>query len=136
MRASQKGPAARPCGTCPYRKDVPSGIWSQEEYDKLPLYDGETHEQPMAAFGCHQQDGHLCAGWVGCHDMTQNLSIRLEARFLGDEEYDRILDYESPVPLHASGAEAREHGMRELHNPSPKAKTMVKRLITKIGDNA
>lgn len=136
MNATQKGPAARPCGTCPYRKDVPSGIWSQEEYDKLPRYDNETFDQPVAAFGCHQQDGHLCAGWVSCHDMGENLSIRLEARHLDAEQYDRILNYESPIPVFATGAEAREHGIREIETPSPKAKTMVRRLITKIGDNA
>lgn len=24
-----------PCETCPYRRDVPSGVWSADEYRKL-----------------------------------------------------------------------------------------------------
>ncbi|MFC6371193.1 DUF6283 family protein [Nonomuraea thailandensis] len=36
-------PARRPCGTCPYRKDAPSGMWSQEMvFDKLRGYDRPT----------------------------------------------------------------------------------------------
>ena len=44
-----------PCGSCPYRRDVPSGIWEQHEYDKLPEYDGQTWEQNPALFLCHQR---------------------------------------------------------------------------------
>jgi hypothetical protein len=54
------GPARNPCGSCPYRKDVPSGVWETLEYEKLPPYDGETFEQPFEAFFCHQQNGRLC----------------------------------------------------------------------------
>jgi hypothetical protein len=32
-------PAPKPCESCPYRKDVPSGVWSEGEYRKLPQYD-------------------------------------------------------------------------------------------------
>ena len=54
------------CASCPYRKDVPSGIWEQSEYDKLPKYDGETWEQAGALFMCHLRDGCLCGGWLAC----------------------------------------------------------------------
>lgn len=54
-----KAPAKNPCGSCPYRRDVPSGIWSEEEYDKLPQYDLPTGDQPPNVFLCHQQNGRL-----------------------------------------------------------------------------
>jgi hypothetical protein len=101
---------------------VPSGIWAAEEYAKLPAYDGDVPEQATAgAFGlfmCHQRDGNLCAGWVGCHDMASNLAVRMHA---GEVDLDAMLDYESPVPLFASGAEAAEHGAREIDAPGPLA---------------
>jgi hypothetical protein len=37
--------AARPCASCPYRKDVPSGIWAAHEYTKLLAYDGDILDQ-------------------------------------------------------------------------------------------
>jgi hypothetical protein len=67
-----------PCGSCPYRRDVPSGIWDASEYAKLPGYDaGWPDEQPTAAFFCHQQDDELCSGWVGCHNMVESFGLRL-----------------------------------------------------------
>ena len=71
-----------PCPSCPYRRDVPSGIWDASEYDKLPGYDGDVPDQLTAgAFGlfhCHSQQENLCAGWVGCHDMARAHAV--EAR--------------------------------------------------------
>jgi hypothetical protein len=113
----------RPCPTCPYRKDVPSGIWDATEYNKLPLYDGETWEQPLGAFHCHSTPEQLCAGWVGCHDMDNALSVRL-IRDLDPAVYE----YKSPVPLFSSGEEAAEHGLRDLENPSPEAEAVVDKL--------
>jgi hypothetical protein len=73
-------PSKAPCGTCPYRRDVPPGVWSAEEYAKLPRYDGETGDQIMQGgtglFFCHQNDGKLCAGWVGCHDTRHLAALR------------------------------------------------------------
>nr|WP_280343300.1 DUF6283 family protein [Nocardia neocaledoniensis] len=31
-------PAPRPCVSCPYRRDVPSGVWDFGEYEKLRGY--------------------------------------------------------------------------------------------------
>lgn len=100
----------RPCATCPYRKDVPPGVWHESEYEKLIAYDGETWEQPPSVFMCHTSRDQSCAGWVGCHDMENNLAIRVNHAKLSIEEFIR---YECPVPLFASGTEAAEHGMRE-----------------------
>lgn len=41
-----------PCSSCPYRRDVPSGVWHREEYEKLLQYDDSTEILP--AFMCHQ----------------------------------------------------------------------------------
>lgn len=119
----------RPCPTCPYRRDVPSGIWAEEEYDKLARYDGDIMSQATAratgVFLCHQRTGDLCAGWVACHDMNNNLAVRLSP-----EDIDpAVFDYVSPVPLFASGAEAAEHGRRDLAHPGEQARSMIGKLV-------
>lgn len=123
-------PRTRPCSSCPYRRDVPSGLWTAAEYDRLPPFDGDTGEQAMAgAFGlfhCHQQPQHLCAGWTGCHDMQHNLAVRMHAR---DLDIDAVLGYESPVPLFTSGAEAAAHGKRDLAAPGPAARRKIRQLL-------
>lgn len=133
-----KGPAARPCGSCPYRRDAPSGLWDAAEYARLPDYDKPTHEQPASMFGCHQQDGHLCAGWVGTHDMGNNLSLRIAAacEHMSSEEIERTLNYEAPVPLFGSGREAADHGMKDLQRPDARARRTADRLTRKLTDGA
>jgi hypothetical protein len=128
-----KPPAPRPCVTCPYRRDVPSGVWSDEEYEKLPPFDGETWEQPPSVFLCHQQDGKLCAGWVAVHDMNESFGLRLACSTgaVAPEDLDEILDYTTDVPLFDSGAEAAEHGLAEIDEPGPDAVKAVKKLTRK-----
>ena len=121
-------PAARPCGSCPYRRDVPSGIWHVTEYAKLPRYDLPTAQQPFTAFACHQQDGRLCAGWVGCHDTGQLMALRLPLEGLTFEEQCELHDYQTPVPLFSSGTEAAEHGLKNYEEPDEKAERMRRRL--------
>lgn len=120
-------PAAAPCKSCPYRKDVPSGVWAAHEYQKLPLYDGETWEQSPALFFCHQQDGHLCAGWLGCHDQQHLLALRLHEAAVSQLAWE----YHSPVELFASGAEAAAHGMKDIASPGQRASEMISRLAAK-----
>ncbi len=131
-------PAPRPCVSCPYRRDVPSGIWDASEYAKLPGYDGPTFAQPAALFLCHQHDrgddgARVCGGWAGCHDGNELLALRMavSSREVTVDVADAIRDYVSPVPLFASGAEAADHGMREIHQPSPAACTAMTK-ITRI----
>lgn len=123
----------RPCPSCPYRRDVPSGLWDASEYDKLPAYDGEIADQAMAGatglFDCHQRTGELCAGWAGCHDMYNNLAVRLHAADIDPSVYE----YESPVPLFASGAEAAEHGKRDIDEPGEDAQELIGKL-TRLRD--
>ena len=123
--------AARPCASCPYRKDAPSGLWAQHEYDKLPAYDGEIVDQlracAVADFGCHQRDGNLCAGWLAAHGAQNLLSLRLHAGRVPPEMWD----YTTDVPVFASGAEARAHGMRDMQQPGAKARRLQDKLVEK-----
>lgn len=132
-RASKHGPARNPCGSCPYRRDVPSGVWSAEEYAKLPPYDNDTPFQPPSAFFCHQQNGRLCAGWVGCHDMDNSLALRFASLHdtVDEAGFEAALDYVSPVPLWGSGAEAAAHGMAELESPGTPARRTMDKLRAK-----
>jgi hypothetical protein len=129
MTTDKLKPAKQPCGSCPYRRDVPSGIWSAKEYDKLPIYDAPILDQILARAGvflCHQKDGHLCAGWLACHgDNLATLRI-------GWQKYDpSTFTYATDVPVFASGAEAREHGLRDIAKPGVKANKMMSGLIRK-----
>ena len=125
MKDHQASCAKVPCGSCPYRRDAPSGIWHKREYDKLPDYDAPTWLQPRAVFMCHQKDGMLCAGWVACHG-RELLALRL-ARNIDPSVYH----YKTTVPVFGSGAEARDHGIREIRKPGAKAKTMISGLLRK-----
>lgn len=112
-------PPTVPCGSCPYRADVPSGIWVEEEYRKLPEYDGETWEQAPNLFMCHQRDGCICGGWLMTHDKEHLLALRLN-------QVDKsVWDYAPDVRVFSSGREACEHGMRDIDNPSEKAERMM-----------
>lgn len=125
-----KPPRMSPCGSCPYRQDCPSGVWHEEEYDKLPTFDGETWQQPESVFMCHQQDGHLCAGWVAVHDMGESMGLRIAllTGALTMDGFDACLDYETKVPLFSSGEEARAHGLAEYESPGDRAERLRKKL--------
>jgi hypothetical protein len=75
----------------------------------------------------------VCAGWVGTHDMDNNLAVRIATSMgeLTTEEYEAVLDYVSPVPLWSSGAEAAEHGVANIEAPDAKAQKIIDRLINK-----
>jgi hypothetical protein len=123
--------AKAPCKSCPYRRDVPSGVWDQSEYDKLPAYDGEIIDQLNAGgtglFMCHQRDGRLCAGWVGCHGASNLLAARLSASKI----YPTVWSYRTSVPLFESGAAAAAHGKRAIRRPGKEALRTIVRLAAK-----
>lgn len=125
--------AKSPCKSCPYRRDVPSGVWAAEEYEKLPLYDGDILEQALkgatARFDCHQRDGTLCAGWVAVHGGRNLLAMRILSFHNAVNPY--VWDYVSPVPLWTSGAEACAHGKRSIQRPGRQARGMIDRLVRK-----
>jgi len=122
--------APRPCASCPYRQDAPSGLWEKQEYDKLPAYDGEIHEQALkgafAVFMCHQRDGRLCAGWVAAHGPENLLALRF------DREVDpSVFEYKTDTLVFSSGSEAHAHGIRDLENPNRKAQRLMNKLLDK-----
>lgn len=125
----------RPCPSCPYRRDAPSGLWNEAEYAKLPAYDGETGEQALAGalgtFHCHTDPDLLCAGWVACHDMAENFGLRFEAIATRTPVDPAVYDYQSPVPVFASGAEAAAHGMRDIDVETPHARRHRNALMRK-----
>jgi len=122
-------PRPRPCASCPYRRDVPSGVWHAEEYAKLPGYDGETFEQHPSVFFCHQQDGCVCSGWLGYRDPYDLLGVRLGLmKGLLDPS---CAEYTTDVPLFASGQEAAEHGMAGIEEPDDAAKLVMAKILTK-----
>lgn len=130
MKHSIQGPAPRPCESCPYRRDVPSGIWDASEYAKLPEYDRETFDQPHGLFQCHQNDhgdprARLCAGWVAVHG-DQLLALRIA---VATNRVDpAVMEYSTDVPLHPTGQAAAEHGLTHVTQPG----TYAVQLITKI----
>ena len=69
------------CSACPYRKDVPSGVWDHAEYEKLRPYDAETWEQPSAAFMCHATPDFYCHGWAVVHTSRDHQYDLLALRF-------------------------------------------------------
>lgn len=119
-------PPKRPCGSCPYRRDVPSGLWAAEEYAKLPGYDGEIidqlHSGATGLFLCHQRDGCLCGGWLQAHGAENLLATRLNR--VDPSAYG----YQSDVPCFGSGAEAAAHGVREIEAPGPEARALIEKL--------
>lgn len=130
MVAEQPARARKtPCASCPYRKSVPSGVWHEEEYAKLPAYDLPTWGQPPNLFMCHQEDGHLCSGWLACHGPYELLAIRLGiSRGAVDPS---VIDYTTNVPLFESGHDAALHGVREILTPDEAAKSTIKKISRK-----
>jgi hypothetical protein len=128
MDREPHGVMKAPCKSCPYRCDVPSGVWAENEYDKLPQYDGEIIEQlgkgGTALFLCHQRDNNLCAGWLATHGSDNLLAMRLH----GHQVKEEVWGYESPVPVWSSGQEACDHGKAEIEEPGRKATKVIDRL--------
>lgn len=122
-------PRRTPCASCPYRRDVASGIWHPDEYAKLPRYDGEIPEQEaIAVFSCHQGTGDVCSGWLGHRDPTELLAVRIG--IAGGGLDPSCADYQTAVPLFDSGAEAAAHGTREIDAPSPEAVKAIRKITT------
>lgn len=127
-------PRRTPCASCPYRRGVPSGVWSAEEYDKLAKYDGTTSEQAvggaLGVFLCHQGTDDVCAGWASVHGDDDNLALRMAPLLDPEIDVDAVKAYTSDVPVFASGAEAAEHGKRDIEEPSPAAVDVVGKVMT------
>jgi hypothetical protein len=115
-----------PCEACPYRRDVPSGVWAKHEYDKLREYDAPTQLQPYNTFACHASPQAVCNGWAIVHNSRGG-----PYELVGLRLWPAGPIPEPVVPLFSSGNEAADHGERDIDHPSPEAKEMVARLMVK-----
>lgn len=126
------GLAKGPCESCPYRKDAPSGLWSAQEYDKLPLYDRETFYQPFAPFACHAAPDNYCYGWVAVHmnrgHPYELLALRLAACAAGEKTLRIPLPQ---VELFGSGTEAAAHGKKKIANPPRATRARAAKMLKK-----
>lgn len=120
-----------PCDSCPYRRDVPSGVWASEEYEKLRLYDADTAYQPTAAFHCHTTAAEYCHGWALVHGPYDLLALRV-AGCRG--QWDCKVP-ENVTPLFTSGAEAAEHGQREIRRPKDRARRTARKIVLRRQEN-
>jgi hypothetical protein len=117
-----------PCASCPYRVDVASGVWHETEYEKLRDYDGEIGEQKsLKAFYCHHADGRVCSGWLAHRDPADLLAVRLGISI--GTLHESVVDHCTTVPLFASGAEAADHGEKEIKSPSEKATQTIAKIV-------
>jgi hypothetical protein len=110
---------------------VPSGVWSAAEYDKLPLYDEATGNQPPFPFACHATTEALCHGWAVVHSHRGIGNELLALRLLASVEQHEVVVPGPDPKLFSSGAEAAEHGKRDIYNPSDEAKETAQRLVRK-----
>jgi hypothetical protein len=117
---------SQPCSACPYRCDVPSGVWAHHEYEKLRDYDLPTGDQPFAVFACHATPDHLCHGWAVVHTSRGHEFDLLALRVTGYPEIP-----EPGVPLFDSGNAAADHGQRDIEAPTATALLTVGKLTRK-----
>lgn len=117
---------SKPCQSCPYRVDVPSGVWAHEEYEKLRDYDEPTGNQPLAFFACHATPEHLCNGWAVVHTSRGHRFDLLALRLLSGPEIPV-----SDIELWPSGNIAADHGQADIEDPTPEAKAAMARLRSK-----
>lgn len=77
---------------------------------------------------CHlDSERHACAGWLGHGDPSRLLAVRLGV-ISGDID-PVCLEYTTDVALFESGAEAAEHGRREIAHPSTKAAGSIEKIV-------
>lgn len=119
-------PRVRPCASCPYRRNAPSGVWHADEYAKLPRYDAETFAQPVQAFMCHRGAGDVCSGWLGHTDPSQLLAVR--TGILDGRLDPACAEYTTDVALFESGQAAADHGIRGIEHPDVRARAAITKL--------
>jgi Family of unknown function (DUF6283) len=113
---------AKACSACPYRRDVPSGVWDWAEYEKLRLFDEETFAQPFRGFACHATPEYFCHGWALVHTSRPHQFDLLALR---------VRPCEIPEPsteFFGSGNEAADHGQADAEAPGENAVRTIDKL--------
>ena len=128
MTEECEGIRSAPCSACPYRKDVPSGVWQYHEYQKLREYDEPTFAQPFAWFACHATPDHACNGWAVVHSNRGHEFDLVALRIRGIYP-DQIPD--AATEMFASGNEAADHGQADIEDPTEDAVAVQERLLKK-----
>lgn len=126
--------APAPCGSCPYRRDTPPGVWDASEYEKLRHFgfDPEAGIPPtIAVFLCHQT--HLlgretvCRGWLTVEQDSPAVRLALSrGEVTAAQVYAPAL-----VPLYATGDEAADAGLAAVERPPLAARRLATRLHRK-----
>lgn len=118
------------CDSCPYRRDVPPGVWAKEEYDKLPLYDCDAPMPALSSFLCHQSHATeiatVCRGWLSVH--RDSVAARI-SQIKGELLPEDIPTADESNVYYESGAEAAKAGKRGVRRPSKAAKQKVRNLV-------
>jgi len=125
-----------PCSSCPYRRDVPAGVWAAEEYEKLRNYADDAegnvrYPEALTPFLCHQTHCHgretLCRGWLAVE--KESIAVRL-LLILGRVTQEQV---DAPVscPLYSTGEEATAAGLQGVSRPSRRARSLMAKLMRK-----
>lgn len=127
------------CDTCPYRRDTPSGIWSEEEYRKLAKFDepsigplGLPDDNLFSTFHCHQENATgkptACRGWVWTHGDTVGFRMAMFNGLIDPSDPNMPQEDESHI-YYDTGVEACEAGMVDIEEPSFEALLKVDSLV-------
>lgn len=119
----------RPCDTCPYAKATPPGIWSADEYRKLPGFD-EGGGVIQGEFLCHnggadaRTNDTVCRGWLSVHRDSIPVRVGVITGALRPGDVPQELE----EGLYASGAAACAAGLRGVRQPSRAAKAAIAKI--------
>ena len=82
-----------PCSSCPYRQDVPTGVWDPQHFLDVLKADAEPFRGAM--WGCHKyvkkEEQSFCAGWLLDQRRRNFPSIQLRLRMMTDDALARDL---------------------------------------------
>ncbi|AUG31154.1 hypothetical protein CXR34_08280 [Microbacterium hominis] len=69
----------------------------------------------------------MCSGWLGHRDPADLLAVRVG---IASGAVDpSCAEYTTDVPLFSSGAEAADHGIRDLQNPDERASQTIAKIV-------
>lgn len=123
--------AKEPCSSCPYRRDVPSGLWHRSEYKKLPEYDEGAEPPSIALFLCHQTNATgretVCRGWLSVH--RNSIAVRLA--LMQGNVTEKQVRARVATELHESGDAACAAGLLRIRRPGKDAEVLREKLLQK-----